>query len=579
MQWLTERIRGLFISPKPPSSLLVRPTPPLTDAECEAFFFQLLDGVSMGWGSGDIQRFFAALVDRADEARWISWLKHLDVRLETGEVLPLPIAQQFVRFGEVASGPIAQRALDIGTNAIARAPKASSASKASALQSSNTANVTPLTEAEPAAIATSHASEVLETLEASEGTAQETAEPTIPLQIDGTESVEENPGEVEEPPATMSLGATAQALEAWIERGQTQADRQKYASALLAFDCAVAIDPSSRDAWMYRGDALAELKRTKEAIKAYERAIELDPKAATLWSRLGDVQYELKRYALAIQSWKQALDINDRDSQAWANQGIAQGLGLGNWAEAIVCWEKAVEIEPENPDLWFRLGVGHGALEHWEMAIAQWDQALVHNPNFKDALVNKSVALQKLGRTEEAEAVNARIQDLEAGMVLPVAAVTEAAVSESNPQEDLAPETHAVEDAIDFFDKGIEQYEQQNFQAAQRFFQRAIDHHPDPIVVLRYQGLTWKELGQRQDAIVCWDKVLMVEPDNAELLALKALTLQELEEWEAANAAWDRVVELLPDNHDAWIQKGITLQKLERYEEAIAANNRAMERP
>lgn len=572
MQWLTERIRGLFISPKPPSSLLVRPTPPLTDAECEAFFFQLLDGVSMGWGSGDIQRFFAALADRADEARWISWLKHLDVRLETGEVLPMPIAQQFVRFGEVAAGPIAQRALDIGTNAIARAPKTA---KSSPVEPSDTAIPTTRAEAEPAAISLP---------QDSHGAVPETPEPTI-APIDGTESADpetEAAGAIRETIAeatvTTPLDETAQALAAWIERGQTQADRQKYASALLAFDCAVAIDPSSRDAWMYRGDALAELKRTKEAIKAYERAIELDPKAATLWSRLGDVQYELKRYALAIQSWKQALEINDRDSQAWANQGIAQGLGLGNWSEAIVCWEKAVEIEPENPDLWFRLGVGHGALEHWEMAIAQWDQALVHNPNFKDALVNKSVALQKLGRTEEAEAVTARIQDLEAGMILPVPAVTEAVVSES-PQENLTPETHAVEDAIDFFDKGIEQYEQQNFQAAQRFFQRAIDHHPDPILVLRYQGLTWKELGQRQDAIVCWDKVLVVEPDNAELLALKALTLQELEEWEGANAAWDRVVELLPDDHDAWIQKGITLQKLGRYEEAIAANNRAMERP
>ncbi len=548
MQWLTERIRGLFVSSQPPSNLLVRSTPPLTDAECETFFFQLLDGVATGWGSGDIQRFFAALADRADETRWISWLKHLDVRLETGEVLPMPIAQQFVRFGEVASGMIAQRALDIGTNAITRAPKA-----AKSPAGADSTVTPPIPDLDP--------------------TAPIAVDPAETVAVDATEEATAAGSDIPSPD-------TAQELEAWIERGQTQADRQKFASALLAFDCAVAIDGNSRNAWMYRGDALAELKRTKEAIKAYERALQIDPKAATLWSRLGDVQYELKRYALAIQSWKRALSINDRDSQAWANQGIAHGLGLGNWSEAIVCWEKAVEIEPENFDLWFRLGVGHGALEHWEMAIENWDQALIYNPNFKDALVNKSVALQKLGRTEEAEAVNLQVQHLEAGNVIPMPGLaTEPDWPEMPIDENSTAETDAQEAAEDFFDKGIEQYEQQNFQAAQRFFQRAVEHHPDSITVLRYQGLTWKELGQREDAIACWDKVLAVEPENADLMALKALTLQEMEEWDAANTAWDRVVELLPDNHDAWIQKGITLQKLGRYEEAIAANNRAMERP
>lgn len=569
MQWLTERIRGLFISPKPPSNLLVRPTPPLTDAECEAFFFQLLDGVATGWGSGDIQRFFAALANRADEARWISWLKHLDVRLETGEVLPMPIAQQFVRFGEVASGTIAQRALDIGTNAIARAPKASK-SKSDPLAASAAASDASTGEGSPTGLASTIPDP------GANGNGDHTITSVDQPQAENTETVLSTAENTSE----SDLSVVAQELEAWIERGQTQADRQKFASALLAFDCAVAIDANCRDAWMYRGDALAELKRSKEAVKSYERALEIDPKAATLWSRLGDVQYELKRYALAIQSWKRALNINDRDSQAWANQGIAQGLGLGNWTEAIACWEKAVEIEPENSDLWFRLGVGHGALENWELAIVNWDQALIHNPNFKDALLNKSVALQKLGRTDEAEAVNAQIQNLEAGNMIPMPEPTTELAASATPIDDTsAAETNAQEEADDFFEKGLEQYEQQNFQAAQRFFQRAIEHHRDPILVLRYQGLTWKELGQREDAIACWDKVLVVEPDNADLLALKAFTLQELEDWEAANTTWDRVVELLPDNHDAWIQKGITLQKLGRYEEAIAANNRAMERP
>ncbi len=562
MQWLTERIRGLFMTPKPPSNLLVRPTPPLSDAECEAFFFQLLDGVATGWGSGDIQRFFAALANRADEARWISWLKHLDVRLETGEVLPMPIAQQFVRFGEIASGTIAQRALDIGTNAIARAPKASKSKSEQFTAADGVASDTDATQTP------------ISTRPILDGVDDDGASTNQP-QADRMETTVLDAAE-----APPEISATAQELEAWIERGQTQADRQKFASSLLAFDCAVAIDSNSRDAWMYRGDALAELKRTKEAVKSYERAIQIAPKAATLWSRLGDVQYELKRYALAIQSWKRALEMNDRDSQAWANQGIAQGLGLGNWTEAIACWEKAVEIEPDNSDLWFRLGVGHGALENWEMAIEKWDQALIHNPNFKDALVNKGVALQKIGRTEEAEAVNAQIQNLEAGNMIPMPeSPTESVSSETPIDGDSTAETDALEAAEDFFEKGLEQYEQQNFQAAQRFFQRSIEHHRDPITVLRYQGLTWKELGQREDAIACWDKVLVIEPENTELMALKALTLQELEDWEAANTAWDRVVELLPDNHDAWIQKGITLQKLGRYEEAIAANNRAMERP
>ena len=114
MQWLTARIRGIFRQSQPPSNLRIRATAPLSDAECEAFFFQMLEGMAEGWDSGDVRRFFAALADRADDAHWNSWLKHLDARLDTGEALPAPVPQRLIRFGEENSGTLAQRAADVG---------------------------------------------------------------------------------------------------------------------------------------------------------------------------------------------------------------------------------------------------------------------------------------------------------------------------------------------------------------------------------------------------------------------------------------------------------------------------------
>jgi len=527
MPWLSERVRGLFERPEPISNLRIQAQPTLTDEECVVFFAQLLEGVEQGWQLPEIERFFKALADRASETRWKSWLNTLARQHNTEPCISPEMAQRLIRFGELTNGELGKRAIELGTDVLAqpRLPSVTSANTAAS-------------EADAATAAVQEA----------ERQAQQQQEQ-----------------------------AAAQAQ--WIDWGRTQLQREKYESALLAFDQVIAIEPTHAAAWMYRGDALTELKRIQDATKAYEQSLQLNSNSAEAWSRLGDLQYELQRYALAIQSWKRAIELDDQDLDTWTNLGIAFGVGLGNWQEALQCWERVLASQPDNAEVLFRCGVALGALNEWEAALDRWEQALSINPTLKDAWLNKSIALQKLGREEEAQAAQQQAQTLDGTTATtPVSTVDTSATPEPEPETEpqVDPEQARIE-AEELFDKGLEQYQLENFQAAQRFFERSLTHHPDRLLVLRYQGLTLKELSRYEDAIECWDQVLAVETNNGDLLALKAILLQELEQWDAANLIWDRVVELLPNNRDAWIQKGITLQKLGRYAEAIEANNRAMQ--
>lgn len=50
-----------------------------------------------------------------------------------------------------------------------------------------------------------------------------------------------------------------------------------YEEALVALDCALALDPNDADAWSNKGTELGSLGRYEEALTTFDRALALDP--------------------------------------------------------------------------------------------------------------------------------------------------------------------------------------------------------------------------------------------------------------------------------------------------------------
>ncbi|MEG4345363.1 hypothetical protein QUB70_19120 [Microcoleus sp. A003_D6] len=79
LKQLIQRLLGKTPPPAPPPA----PRPTLTDAEYEAKFMEILEGVNQGWSRGDVAGFLIA--KRLKDAELAAWLRRFGVRFLEGE--------------------------------------------------------------------------------------------------------------------------------------------------------------------------------------------------------------------------------------------------------------------------------------------------------------------------------------------------------------------------------------------------------------------------------------------------------------------------------------------------------------
>jgi predicted O-linked N-acetylglucosamine transferase (SPINDLY family) len=164
-----------------------------------------------------------------------------------------------------------------------------------------------------------------------------------------------------------SLLGQARAL---IERGEPAA-----AAARLEAACREA--PDSAEAHFLYGACCHALGRLDDALRAFDRAAELD--AANLQAARG---------AIAV---------------------LAQ---LGRTDEALTRCRKLVERAPADPQVRFNLGLVHEARGELVAALGSYDAALALAADHRPALLNRGLALTRLGRLFEAYENNRRARDL-----------------------------------------------------------------------------------------------------------------------------------------------------------------------
>lgn len=121
---LIQRLLGTQPSP-PPAPQKTLP-PPLTDAEYEAKFMELLEGVNQGWSRGDVAGFLIA--KRLKNAELAAWLRRFGYRLSEGEgggdaVESLQeLAQRLLLLSRICDGELGNIAREISREILARFP-------------------------------------------------------------------------------------------------------------------------------------------------------------------------------------------------------------------------------------------------------------------------------------------------------------------------------------------------------------------------------------------------------------------------------------------------------------------------
>jgi tetratricopeptide (TPR) repeat protein len=90
------------------------------------------------------------------------------------------------------------------------------------------------------------------------------------------------------------------------------------------------------------------------------------------------------------------------------------------------------------------------------------------------------------------------------------------------------------------------------------------------------KGAALHQLGQFEEALKCYDKMLEIDPRDATALCNKGNVLRDLGRYEEAISCCDKALALDPQSKNAWLNKSGALDKLGRHEEAIRCCDSAL---
>ena len=165
---------------------------------------------------------------------------------------------------------------------------------------------------------------------------------------------------------------------------------------------AVELDPDNADA-LFSLAGVLRADRRAEAIELLERVVELRPHDVTARERLASRYDREGRYAEAIEQCELSAEINPDRGYPYGLMAFVCWTNLGDIDGALAAVEQGLEVEPTNLGCWTIkariLLEGRGDAQ---AALDALDQAQALVADDLSLQVSRSLALQELGRNEEA---------------------------------------------------------------------------------------------------------------------------------------------------------------------------------
>ena len=246
---------------------------------------------------------------------------------------------------------------------------------------------------------------------------------------------------------------------------------------------------------------------------------------------------------------------------------------LGQHQDTIAIYNKILEINP-NFDivnkLWLYNNWLHNDEKHDEQII-YLDKILEVEPNYVDGIISKSVALEKLGRYDEAEMhiqkylkINSDSDNLKNRLMSMQTIPFRDNILSFDRSEEFEKSLLEYEKLIainpdfvnDVFNRAFELYESGDLVNALSYYNKVLDYDPNHIDALNNKGVILKDLGQVDDAIEYFNKSLEIDPNYKTAIYNIAFNLAYLERYDEATQHLDKLVELDPNHIDAIYNQG-----------------------
>jgi predicted O-linked N-acetylglucosamine transferase (SPINDLY family) len=187
----------------------------------------------------------------------------------------------------------------------------------------------------------------------------------------------------------------------YCNRGLALKQLRQLDAAVASFDQAIALGGSDPISHYSRAEAFRELGRLEQALTDYESATAINPAFVQAWFRRGLLLQQTGRSLEAIRSYDQVIAHKPGHLDAEANRALLLST-LHRHDEALVGYDRVLAAQPQNVRIHLLRSSVLRELNRFEEAAAACNAAIALDPSSADAYVNRGLCLMDLDRADEA---------------------------------------------------------------------------------------------------------------------------------------------------------------------------------
>ena len=182
--------------------------------------------------------------------------------------------------------------------------------------------------------------------------------------------------------------------------------------AQAEYERLLAVAPGSARAHQLRGQSDQAQGKTAEAEAEYKAALEAGPPSSEALVALGDLARRSRLdFAAAGAYYARALELAPGSYDALYGVGVCDSY-VGEHAKAIVSFRQALRIAPDSAPAHLALGISLLQTGDTAGAVTELERAAKLEPRMRQAYYQLGRAYQTLGRSGDAEAAFAKVQEL-----------------------------------------------------------------------------------------------------------------------------------------------------------------------
>jgi tetratricopeptide (TPR) repeat protein len=281
-----------------------------------------------------------------------------------------------------------------------------------------------------------------------------------------------------------------------------------------------------------------------------------------------------------IQCWiSEPNQTSERKSQLFVEQGNLFAASSEHEA-AVASYDQALKHKPDYDQTWYNRGVALSDLKRYEEALTSYDQALRHRPDKHEAWNNRGTTLNMLQRYEEAiasfdQALKLKSDEYKAwnnrGDALRNLKCYEEAISSYGKALEIKPDSHFA-----WGNRGDALCNLKRYEEAISSYDKALEIEGQNHGGWNMRGITLESLGRYEEAVFSYDKALEIKPDFHFAWGNRGDALHSLGRYGEAISSYDKATEFKLDYYRVWRDRGLTLSSLEQYEEAVSSYDQAL---